>query len=64
MLQQMKEAHSADLEELTINFDVSLVKAEERLEKMVEERTDIQLNSKLESADLKKELNLALTALK
>jgi hypothetical protein len=37
----MKEAHSADLEELTINFDVSLVKAEERLEKMVEERTDI-----------------------
>ena len=64
MLLQAKEDHDKELEELIRNFDVSRVEAEEKLEKLVEELTNIQLNSKLESADLKKELNLALTALK
>lgn len=41
MLQQAKEAHSADLEELTRNFDAGRVKAEEKLEKLMEERTNI-----------------------
>ena len=63
MLEQVKEAHSADLKELTRNFDASRLKDEEKLEKLMEERTNIQLNSKLELANLKKELNLVLTAL-
>ena len=63
MLEQVKEAHSADLKELTRNFDASRLKDEEKLEKLMEERTNIQLNSKLELAYLKKELNLVLTAL-
>ena len=64
MLLQAKEDHEKDLEQLKRNFDVSRVKAEEKLDKLVEELNDIQLNSKLETADLKKELNLARTALK
>ena len=63
MLEQVKEAHSADLKELTRNFDASRLKDEEKLEKLMEERTNIQLNSKLELANLKKELNLVLSAL-
>ena len=64
MLLKVKENHEKDLEELKRKFDVSRVEAEEKLEKLEEKLTNIQLNSKLESADLKKELNLALTALK
>ena len=64
MLLKVKEDHEKDLEELKRKFDVSRVEAEEKLEKLEEKLTNIQLNSKLESADLKKELNLALTALK
>ena len=64
MLLQAKEDHEKDLEQLKRNFDVSRVKAEEKLDKLVEELNDIQLNSKLETADLKKELSLARTALK
>ncbi len=64
MLLQAKEDHEKDLEQLKRNFDVSRVKAEEKLEKLMEELTNIQLNSKLETADLKKELSLARTALK
>jgi hypothetical protein len=37
----MKESHSADLEVLTRNLIVSRVKAEEKLEKLAEERTNI-----------------------
>ena len=54
MLLQAKEDHEKDLEQLKRNFDVSRVKAEEKLEKLMEELTNIQLNSKLETADLKK----------
>ena len=64
MLLKVKEDHEKDLEELKRKFDVSRVEAEEKLEKLEEKLTNIQLNSKLESADLKKELNLAHTALK
>ena len=64
MLLKVKEDNEKDLEELKRKFDVSRVEAEEKLEKLEEKLTNIQLNSKLESADLKKELNLALTALK
>lgn len=64
MLLKVKEDQEKDLEELKRQFDVSRVEAEEKLEKLEEKLTNIQLNSKLESADLKKELNLALTALK
>ena len=64
MLLKVKEDQEKDLEELKSQFDVSRVEAEEKLEKLEEKLTNIQLNSKLESANLKKELNLALTALK
>jgi hypothetical protein len=41
MLLQAKEDHDKELEELIRNFDVSRVEAEEKLEKLVEELTNI-----------------------
>jgi len=41
MLLQAKEDHEKDLEQLKRNFDVSRVKAEEKLEKLMEELTNI-----------------------
>ena len=41
MLLQAKEDHDEELEELIRNFDVSRVEAEEKLEKLVEELTNI-----------------------
>jgi hypothetical protein len=41
MLLQAKEDHEKYLEQLKRNFDVSRVKAEEKLEKLMEELTNI-----------------------
>lgn len=60
---QAKKDHERDLQELKKESEVSRVDAERKSDKLMEELTNVQLNFKLESADLRKELNLTLTAL-